>query len=276
MQEQMGSRTLCAFSLVAPSACSSGCLWGSMDHHRGVCILLGHRPTWLAFVHPHGCYGTGAALVHAIHVYLHACPEGLEEESAVARRIAQVQRPHWEFRLGRQLLTEKLHALDAELRDMLEGRMFIGIGKRLSLEEYLSWAQTRPDNLLRMVDVARQLLLVDLPSVLTGQEGRPAEPATILSVVNRIRDLYAVTVTYERDMRAVAPPDELTSLHALQVGWTNPIRDGMQQMFHFLDAVLSLSPRGNHEVDFTIKLDAPPNVDAFCAELDRLTRDLPG
>lgn len=223
-----------------------------------------------------GVAALGSALVRAIYAYLHECPDGLEGESAIARRIAQVQRPHWEFRLGRQLLEDKLHALDAELRDVLSRRVFVGVGRRLSIGDYFSWAQTRPDNLLRMVDVAKHLLLVDFPSVLTAQEGRPAEPAAILSVVNRIQDLYAVTVTYEREMHAIAPPDEFRALHALQAGWTNPIRDGMQQMFHFLDAVLSLGPMGSHEVDFTIKFDAPPNIDAFCHELDRLTRNLPG
>jgi hypothetical protein len=159
---------------------------------------------------------------------------------------------------------------------VLEGRVFIPVTRQLSTEDYFSWARTRPDNLLRTVEVAKQLLLADFPLAIASQEGRSADPAAILSVVNRIRDLYAQTVAYEKDSHAIATPDALVILHALQVGWTDPIRDGMQQMFQFLDTVLSLKTGGDHKVSFTIKIDAPANVEAFCHELDRLAHNLLG
>jgi len=217
-----------------------------------------------------------SASCRAIYAYHHGCPEGLEDESSAARRIAQIQRPKWEFHLARRLLDDKLRGLDRELKDIIERRVFIPIDRRLSATDYMDWVETRPESALRMIDGTQQLLVVDFPLAIASQKGRPADPSAILSVVNRIRDLYAESVAFERATHAVAPPNAFQAAHALQVGWTDPIRNGVQQLLQFLDTVLTLDPRSDHEVSFKITYGEPPNVVGFCKELARLQREVLG
>jgi len=222
------------------------------------------------------CVSCVLAFLRTIQVYLKGCPEGLESESAAAKRIAQIQRPKWEFRLTRQLLQEKLRNLDVELKDLLEGRVFVLVEKQLPLTDYVAWAQVRPINLRQMMDVAVRLLITDLLPAIRSQKDQPAEPAAILSVTNRIRDLYAETITFERLNHTVAPPEALESLHALQCGWTSPIRKGIRDAFRLLDRILEVAPKEEVTISLTIEFEEPPNVEEYCQELARLQPQLPG
>lgn len=175
-----------------------------------------------------------AALGRVVYVYLNACPSGLENESTEARRVAQVQRPLWEFRLARRLLEDKLGELDSELGDLLEGRILVPVTQHLRITDYADWAQSRIATLRRMADVAQRLLITDFPAAVRSQPGQCAKPTAILAVVNQIRDLYAEAVVFERAHRAVEPPEILANAHTLLQGWTEPIRDGIRQVFGFL------------------------------------------
>ena len=216
-----------------------------------------------------------AAVGWTLHLYLNDCPEGFEKESATAKRIAQIRRPLWEYRLARQLLEDRLRILDDALTDLIEGHVFVPIDKPLRLLDYADWTQGRLDSVRRMAEVALRLLIADFPAAMQSQEGREAQPVAILLVVNQIRSLYAETLDFERGNHAVAPPKALESLHRLQLGWTTPIRDGVQQVFRFLDQVLALDPRSHHRISFSITFGSPPNVEPFCRELDRLSGALP-
>lgn len=216
-----------------------------------------------------------AALGRILHVYVNDCPEGLESESAISQRIAQIQRPLWEFRLARQLLEDKLGQLDNELKELLEGRIFVPVEKRLRLLEYPDWTETRLVSVSRMCDVAMRLLISDFSVALRSRKGQEAEPAAILLVINQIRDLYAETVSFEQHNNAVLPPEAFKSLHSLQRGWTTPIRDGIQQMYRFLDQMVDWDPNKHNFANLTITFDEPPNVGAFCQELARLSALLP-
>lgn len=64
-----------------------------------------------------------AGVARTIQIYLNGCPFGFENESQAIRRIAQIQRPLWEFRLAQRLLQDKLRRLDSELEDLIERRV---------------------------------------------------------------------------------------------------------------------------------------------------------
>ena len=213
-----------------------------------------------------------SAMVWTGYAYIHDFPSGLEAESSAAKRIAQLQRPGWEYQLTGQLLDDKLFSLDRELEDLIEGRVFVPIDKRLAADEYIDWVKTRPENVLRMIEVAQQLLVRDFPVSLASEKDQPADPVAIVAVVDRIRDLYEESINFERVGRAIAPPPEMDYLHRLQFGWTNPVRQGVQQLFSLIDEVLNFKKQSLHEVDFTIDYGEPSNIDAFCEELDRLER----
>lgn len=206
-----------------------------------------------------------------IRTYLRDCPPGLEQESARARRIAQVQRSRWEYGLAKQLLQDVLLELDDELAALSEGHVFVLIERKPDLPEYVEWVSLGPTNLLRMIDVAQRLLILDLPTVL-GSEDELAKPRAIRSVVYRIRDLYKESVVFERSRRAVEPPEGAERLHELQLGWTNPVRDGVRQMFEYFDRILGLESLRDQEVAFTVAMEEPSNLKDFNAELERIQR----
>lgn len=210
----------------------------------------------------------GAAIWTA-RSYVHDCPAGFEHESLSARRIAQLQRERWEHRLANELLQDVLRDLDDELAALSEGRVFVHIERQLDPPEYIQWVGLGPNNVQRMVAVAKKLLIHDLPTAL-GSEDEGRKPLAIRAVVYRIRDLYRETVAFERSRRAVEPPAGAEHLHELQLGWTEPVRDGVRQMFDFFAKVLSLGSLDEQQVAFTVTMDEPPNLQAFNLELDRI------
>ena len=267
---------------------------GVRDHARGLVSLS--RPFLLAALAVFGaiwtCFEAPAYFLHAnlsggsfylgaiaasilaaaawtTREYLNICPPGFELESKRTQRIAHVQRTKWEHALARQLLGEVLLDLDDELAALSEGRVFVPIEKRPHLAEYMRWVNLGPTNMLRMIDVAKKLLVLDLPSVL-GSPDDPAKPQKIRKVVYRIRDLYKETVAFECSRRSVAPPEGAERRHELQFGWTDPVRDGVRQMFEFFDRILSLDSLTDQTVSFTVTMDEPDNIQEFCDELSRV------
>ena len=139
----------------------------------------------------------------------------------------------------------------------------------------MEWGRLRQKNLRKMIEIAKTLLVMDLSSSINSKKDHPAESPAIIATVRRISNLYAETIIFERQNHAVEPPEGLERLHALQFGWTAPIRDGVHQVFEFLDSLIELDTRKKEKVDFTITFGSPPNVDRYCDELDRLSRQLP-
>jgi len=96
-----------------------------------------------------------------------------------------------------------------------------------------------------------------------------------VKTVNRIRSLYANTVEFERDGHRIRPPKELKRAHDLQRGWAAPIRDGIQQVFTFLQKVLQAKNGNAEQINFTIVIDGPATVDEYCEELARAESRIP-
>ena len=215
------------------------------------------------------------AFGRAIHSYITGCPSGLETESRSAQRIAQLQRPKWEFKLARQLLHDRVEMLDIELRNMLNNRTFVPVVQQLDVEGYTAWANMRPANALRMIAVAKQLLIYDFPEALVSTEEKPANPIKMVTVVERIQRLYSDTLEFERASVEIEPPSELAKLHGYAIGWTEPIRSGVHQLFDFLDRAIGLPPRAYQSLEFTILFEEPTNLSRFNTEMEQLDHGLP-
>jgi hypothetical protein len=260
-------------AMLLTSAAVFGTVWGLVEASSYLAgkNLQGRLSYLLAVV-----VAVASAVGRSVFVYIHDCPEGLENESSRARRIAQIQRPKWEYALARQLLRDKLTRLDTELADILSGRVYVPIETRMSLEDYVQWLELRSPNALRMVGVVKQVAITDFAEAVVSREEQAARPAGILNAIDRIRDVYAETVAFERAGRSVDPPPGFETVHALQFGWTEPIRNGIQQLFGFLDHVLHLDPTDKSVVQYTITFDEPANVASFCQELNRLEQEMFG
>jgi len=211
------------------------------------------------------------SLLWSVRVYVNSTPDGLGNESTVARRIAQLQRPHWEARLARQLLRDKLLPLDMQQSELLQGRVYVAATRKMDLEDYHLWMTVRPSNLMQMVEVAKRLVVEEVPDAIASRPGRPPDPKKVLLVIERLSDLYAEAVSFERESFTVLPPEGFETLHRLQRGWTKPIQNGIHQLFDLLDSMLASDAESGDRISFTFEFGEPPNVDEFCREADRLT-----
>jgi len=253
---------------VVTAIASFGVFWGFAEASSFFLNLdIRNRTYWIILI----SLSIFCAMVNTVRSYLSDCPECLKRESRAVQKIAHLQRPKWEYHMAKYLLEDRLHALDQELSDILAARMYVPIRERLSTREYIRWAQVRPDNVLRMVEVAKHLIIHEFPKAVFSRKDAPADPASIVNVVDQIRNLYDQSLTFERENREIAPPAELQSLHSLQAGWTMPIRDSFKQLLGFLDQVIGLSPTEDSRVKFTVELAELPNADDFCQECNRLT-----
>ena len=215
--------------------------------------------------------GLGERIVH----YLLSYPEGFAKATARAKWLAQVQPTKWEFKLAQVLLAERIGPLDRELDDLNSRRAFVPGSKPRDFIEYFRWMESRVPNLERMLDVAKALMLDELPRALTSTEEKPASPMTILACVEGIERLYRDTITFERSSKSIIPPDRCAKLHELQLGWTEPIRDGIRQLFVFLQQVNELDPSADSSLQFSITFKDVPGIEEFSSEMDRLTPFLP-
>ena len=216
-----------------------------------------------------------AATVYVIYFYMNDSPEGLQDESATAKRIAQLQRPKWEFHLTHQLLLDRVGPLLSELSDLLDGRKHVSASKITVVEQYMTWLQSRIDNLLSMVEVAKRVLVHDLVQTLVGSSDTPVQPLDILKAINNIRDLYIATIQFEREGRAIIPPEWAREMHELQLGWSEPIRNGIHQLFEFLILVIEPDIDDETPIKFEIVFEEPTGIDEYVELLNSITSHLP-
>ncbi len=215
------------------------------------------------------------SMVWRIYHYVNACPEGLEIVSNTGRRIAHLQRPLWQFRFAKSVLAQLLGPIDRECRDLLDGKVFVLAERPRDFREYYSWLAGRSENMLRMLKIAEQLMLIDFLKALTSTEDKTACPKKILDVSFAIQRVYQEAVNYERSSLAIFPPEGFERAHQLQVGWSQPIRDAILQLFEVLQQMLDVDYRKHTHLKYTIVFSECPNVDEYCSELHRLEAKLP-
>ncbi len=212
------------------------------------------------------------ALTHTIYRLWHAVPIAFENESREAQRLAHLQPPLWQYRLAYSLLKVKLATIDPYLADLLDGRAFVELTSMPRFSEYIRWLRLRPDNLIRMMAVAKQLILVDLPRAIVPSDGRAPSPETILRAADRIERLYSDTYQFELGAHRIMPPTKLASIHQIQHTWVRSIRDGVQQVMGFLEQCTDLDPKKSHRIEYEIVFKDPGGIEEFNGEIARLEK----
>lgn len=212
-----------------------------------------------------------AALVSTGYRYVHITPKGFESESRMIQKLAHLKRPRWEYKLGLSLLQDRLSPTDRKLSELLAGRYYVPISRKPENHEYMKWLMMRPANLLRMVEVAKTLLIFDLPKAMMATGNSEVCPQQILQSVERINQFYHQTYEFELDGFSIEPPEGFKKIHQIQSGWTQVIREGVHQMFDFLQQVIDANLKKKTAlIAFTITIEAPIGLREFEEELGRL------
>lgn len=214
--------------------------------------------------------GFVATLIRCIHIYRNSVPEGLENEPSEIHKIVFSKKPYWEYALAYELVKSRVHDIDQKLEDVISNRVHIKVTRTMSAEQYADWLQTRPENLLRIVDVSKQLLIFDLIEGIHADEANEVYYRNLIRVVELIRGAYKSAYEFEVEGREIKIPEGLDVVHEIQAGWASVIRDGFHQMLEILQSVSTRSKGDFSPLDKTIVFEEPPRIDEFCEELDKL------
>ncbi|MCA9107776.1 MAG: hypothetical protein KDA83_20355 [Planctomycetales bacterium] len=258
--------------LLAFTSASFGGLWSIYESSVSSLGLVTNRPvayTWILAI------AAVSSAISRLWTYVNTIPDGLDELLPHASRIAHLQRPKWEFRFAKAVLAHLISPIDREWQDIRNDNVYVVASRPRDFRSYFQWLAGRPDNCSRMLTVAKKTMLFELPQALTSTEQKPADPKQILNRIQTIVDLYRESVAFEKTSLAIIPPDEMLIVHKLQIGWAEPIRDAVHQLFKFLQDVCDVDPKTESNIAFTITFDGPPNIDDYCAELARVKRLLP-
>jgi hypothetical protein len=252
--------------IVAIVAACFGSMWTIFEASASALNLTPDR------LIPYFCFlaiSVGVSMSWRTYRYINTCPEGLELLSKTACRIAHIQRPKWQFRFAKSVLAQLLGPIDLECRDMLDGKVFVAAERPRDFWHYLTWLQGRAENPLRMAHIGNQLM-GDFVKSLESGEDELVSSARILEASVAIQRFFRASVEFERLSLAILPPEGFERLHELQFGMSQPVREAVTKLFDFLQKVCETDFRDEAQIEYKIEFGEWGNVDAYCAELDRL------
>lgn len=210
------------------------------------------------------------SISRCIYSYRTAIPVGLEGESNHVHRIARDKKHFWEYALFYQLLNDRVSAIDQELNDILRGKVHVKVLRSLSDDEYVKWLQLRPENLLKIVEVAKRLLIIELGHTLSSSDDIEVDHKRLLRFSNLVSDLYRELYEYEIEGRQILVPDDFRLLHEIQSDWVASIRDGINQMITIVNGIASRDKNDRSPIKGTIIFEEPPRIEEFNSELQRV------
>lgn len=203
--------------------------------------------------------------------YRNMVPSGLENESTKIHEIARSKWHFWEYALAYELIKRRIEKIDQDLDDVINNRVHIKVKRSLDVESYIDWIQTRPENLLRIVASAKQLLIFDLVKAIHAEDEEDIDYKNLIRIVDLIKGLYRNAYEFEVEGREIKIPEGFELVHKIQFEWISVIRDGFYQMLDILNSVATRDKDDFSPVNATITFEEPPRIDEFCKELDRLS-----
>ena len=214
------------------------------------------------------------ALFRGVNLYRKTVPEGLEQETSNVHKIAFSKKHYWEYALAYQLVKSRIQEIDQNLEDVVSNRIHIKVTKTMSVKQYSYWLETRPENLLRIVTVAKQLLIFDLIEAIHADESNEVDYHKLIRVTELIKDAYKSAYDFEVEGREIKIPKGFKVIHEIQAGWVSVVRDGYHQMLKVLQSVAIRDKGDFSSLKMTIVFDEPPRVEEFIKELDKIIRSM--
>ncbi|WP_101675526.1 hypothetical protein [Alloalcanivorax mobilis] len=216
--------------------------------------------------------GFAGALFRCLHLYRSTVPAGLALESDKVHKIAFSKKHYWEYTLALELVKSRIQRIDGNLKDVICDRVHINITKTMDVRQYIDWLETRPENLRRIVAVAKQLLIFDLVEAMHADESNEVDYHNLVRVVDLIGDIYKSAYDFEVEGREIKIPEGFEVVHEIQAGWVSVVRDGFHQMLDILGSVANRQKGDFSPIDKTIVFEELPRVDEFGDELERIGR----
>lgn len=190
--------------------------------------------------------------------YVNSIPEGLENISGYACKIAQLQRPKWQFHFAKSLLAQALSPLDKEMKDLEDDKIFLTLTKHKGAIEYLDWLGSVVENNHHMIEIAKNIIFNDVAVCLASDLEKPVQPLEVRESIQTVVLYYQSLIEYEKSILQVYTPDEIKEAHRLLLGCTFPMRDAVHQLFLLLQKFYD-SNFEDH-INFTIAFSEPKSI----------------
>lgn len=236
--------------------------------------IFENRPSIASLASPIIAAGAIVAIYRAYKAYRSHVPEALIGEGRIVQAIYYARRYGWQWAIAVEMLWDRVRPLDAELDRIRRGAEFVS-PKQLPNKEYFEWLRSRPNAIIRLIRAVTAQCTRDVPLAI-GTATSEDKLKDMRVQIQALADLYETTMRFERDCHAIVPPEEFEKVHEMTHGWTDKIRHGIHQFIGIASELGELDKKkikdaasGREELPaFTIKFEAPENLDQFSARLN--------
>lgn len=215
------------------------------------------------------------ALIISVKSYINIVPIGLENESKIIRRIGHIKKLYWEYDLAYTLLAQNIKLTDQKFDEILNNQVFIKTKKSLSIVEYTQWLQNRPSNLIKMINVAKNLMINELFSCLISKKGEEVDINRLVQIIKLIQKLYEDAYNFEVEGKEYVVPEIFQQIHNIQSGWTEVIRDTIQQLLAILKEISTRKKDNEEPIIAEITFGELKRLKEFQSELAKIESHLP-
>ncbi len=238
--------------------------------------IFDNRPSITSLAAPVLAAGTIVAMYRAYRAYRFYLPEALINESKKIQTIYYSRKLGWQWAIALEMLLDRIRPIDAELERIRRGAEFIE-PEHLPNKTYFDWLKSRPNTMLRLINAAQTQCTRDVPSAI-GNAISEDQIKDMKIQIQTLADLYETTVRFERKCHAIIPSDEFERVHEMAYGWTDTIRDGINQFISITSKLATLNKKTIKEAasglkelpSFSIHFEATQNMDKFCERLKEI------
>lgn len=206
-------------------------------------------------------------MIISVKSYLNIVPIGLENESKKIQRIGHIKKLYWEYNLAYLLLAQNITLTDQKFDEILNNQVFIKTKKSLSIVEYTQLLQNRPSNLIKMIN--------ELFSCLISKKGEEVDINRLVQIINLIQKLYEDAYNFEVEGKEYIVPEIFQQIHNIQSGWTEIIRDTIQQLLAILKDISTRKKDNEEPIIAKITFGEPKRLKEFQSELAKIESHLP-
>ena len=234
--------------------------------------VLENRPSFVSLVIPVAAIATFVTLYKAYFRYTSYVPDTLVSESTAAQLIYRQQRFGWQWALAKEILENRIQSSNSELKRIRSGAEFVE-PRRLAHSEYYAWVRNRPEAIVRLLTAVTIQCTGDLPAAI-GSTKHEADLMKLKLEIEALANLYRTATRFELDCHAIVAPEAFEELHEMSHGWTDTIREGVNQFMEIVSKLAELDKRKIKEgmvlPEFEIKFDSPENIEEFNVRLRRI------
>lgn len=225
------------------------------------------------FLLPYLVLTTVISLCITVRDYINDIPEELKEENKAIKKAYVLRRIGWEYSIIYEMLEARIQSLQNVFERIKNSTEYIPPAF-ISSEDYIDFIKLQPIKLLRLVKAAKDTCVFSIPARITSKdEIKENGFKNIKNEIDNLTELYKQTIIFEKDILSIIPDEKYRELHELMSGWTNPIRDGIDQYclnMKYLSRITKKQIKREKLVEANIVFNPPENLDYFNLELNRL------